>query len=307
MGILVMHKKFIKLFICSAVLCVAGCQSTDAALKPFSEDVIAKDQMARANSIKVTGNYSTEDMSAPSSEVVAAAAPAPQAKPVKPPKAEKKPLLGFMKKPPANNATATESPAPTNNVVAETKNPAEMDAIANQAYTTAQNNITYAPRPDPEPIDVKTFYKLGVGDKVRISVYGEPDLSGEFAVSSEGSVSFPLIGEVQASGKTLEQVRMAITKALKGEYLRDPQVTAEVIDFRPFYILGEVNKPGMYPYSAGLVLDNAIAIGGGYTYRADKRKFFIKHEKEQTETEVPITGIIYVSPGDTIRIAERIF
>ena len=304
MGILVMHKKFIKLFICSAVLCVAGCQSTDAALKPFSEDVIAKDQLARANSIKVSGNYSSEEVSYPSAEVVAA--PAPQAKPVKAPKPEKKPMLGFMKKP-ADVAPPVQAAPQPNAIVAEAKNPAEMDAIANQAYTTSQNNITYSTRPDPEPIDVKNFYKLGVGDKVRISVYGEPDLSGEFAVSSEGNVSFPLIGEVQASGKTLEQVRMAVTKALKGEYLRDPQVTAEVIGFRPFYILGEVNKPGMYPYSSGLVLDNAIAIGGGYTYRADKRKFFVKHEKEQVETEVPINGIIYVSPGDTIRIAERIF
>jgi polysaccharide export outer membrane protein len=304
-----MQKKFIKLFICSAMLCVAGCQSTNAALKPFSEDVITKDKVARTNSIKVTGNYNTEEASV-SAPVVAAPAPiyrepAPiAAKSVVAKKAEKKPLLGFMKKPDVTTQTVTPA---TVTPAHEQITPAELDAISNQAYTALQNDSSAYARPDPEPIDIKSFYKLGIGDKVRINVYGEPDLSGEFAISSEGTVSMPLIGEVTASGRTLDQLRLAITNTLKGAYLRDPQVSAEVIGFRPFYILGEVNKPGMYPYSAGLVLDNAIAIGGGYTYRAEKRKFYIKHEKEQVETEVPITGIIYISPGDTIRIAERIF
>jgi polysaccharide export outer membrane protein len=150
-------------------------------------------------------------------------------------------------------------------------------------------------------------YQLGAGDKIRLIIFGEKDLGGEFVVSGAGTVSLPLIGDVKASGLTVTQLQDSIATSLGNGYLKSPRVSVEVLNFRPFYILGEVGKPGMYPYSSGLTVDNAVALGGGFTYRADKRRVFIKRENQAEETEVSLKGAVMVSPGDTIRIAERIF
>lgn len=150
-------------------------------------------------------------------------------------------------------------------------------------------------------------YALGAGDRLRITVYGEPDLSGEFAVDGAGQVSFPLIGEITARGLTVRGFQTALAAALREGYLRDPKVAAEVVAFRPFYILGEVEKPGTYAYQNGLTVLSAVATAEGFTYRANQKVVYIRREGEQQETRYPLSSTTPVRPGDTIRIGERFF
>jgi len=150
-------------------------------------------------------------------------------------------------------------------------------------------------------------YKLGSGDKVRILVYNEPNLSGEFLVNASGQLAVPLIGDVTALDRTTTEIRKEIETKLAAGYLRSPQVSIDVLIFRPFYILGEVNKPGDYPYSTGLNVLRAVATANGYTYRADKRHVYLKRAGEKAETKYSISDNPSLHPGDTIRIGERYF
>jgi protein involved in polysaccharide export with SLBB domain len=151
-------------------------------------------------------------------------------------------------------------------------------------------------------------YKLGAGDKVRIIVYGESDLTGEFDVpGGAGTIAFPLVGDIKAGGMTVGEVQGEIEAKLRDGYLKDPHVSIEVLNYRPFYILGEVTKPGEYPYTNGLTVLNAVATANGFTYRADTRHVFIKRANEPAEQQYPLTSETPVSPGDTIRIKERFF
>ena len=150
-------------------------------------------------------------------------------------------------------------------------------------------------------------YTLGSGDKVRINVYGEDTLSGEFLVSGEGKVSMPLVGDVKAAGLTVNAFQEELRAALAQDYLKNPKVSVEVINYRPFYILGEVSKPGEYPYTHGLTVFNAVATAGGFTYRANQRRVFIRGKSDTREHGVELTGTTLVTPGDTIRIGERLF
>lgn len=150
-------------------------------------------------------------------------------------------------------------------------------------------------------------YTLGAGDKVRVIVYGEAALSGEFYVSSTGKISFPLIGDVPAASLTVQAFQQELENGLSQGYLKEPRVSVEVLTYRPYYILGEVNKPGEYPYASGLTVLNAVATAGGFTYRAQTKKVFIRRNKEASEAGYPLTSELPVAPGDTIRVAERLF
>ncbi len=150
-------------------------------------------------------------------------------------------------------------------------------------------------------------YRLGSGDKVRVIVFGEQALTGEFLVSGNGKISLPLLGEVQAAGLTIREFQNEVETALKDGYFKEPKVSAEVLNYRPFYILGEVNKPGEYPFTNGLTVLNAVATAQGFTYRANTKQVFIKRANETSEHKVPLTSSTTVAPGDTIRIAERFF
>lgn len=152
-----------------------------------------------------------------------------------------------------------------------------------------------------------TEYRLGPSDQLRIIVFGEEDLSGEFVVDNSGYVSLPLIGEVKASDKSIREFQIAVQDKLLDGYLKDPRVSAEVLNFRPYYILGEVENSGEYPFSGNLTVLNAVATAGGFTYRANKKVVFIKRAGEQTEIQYPLTVSTPVQPGDTVRIAERLF
>ena len=150
-------------------------------------------------------------------------------------------------------------------------------------------------------------YTLGPGDKIRLITFGEESLTGTFVVGASGQVALPLIGDVQAYGRTTRQVADDVTHQLADGFLKEPRVSIEVIDYRPFYILGEVNKPGLYPYTNGLTVDGAVATAGGFTYRANTHKVFIKPGLGQAERKLPLGSATPVHPGDTVRIAERYF
>lgn len=150
-------------------------------------------------------------------------------------------------------------------------------------------------------------YILGVGDRFRMTVYGEDDLSGEYEVGSTGMAALPLIGNVQAAGLTVRNFEEAVRSKLAEGYLRDPRVSVQVSNYRPFFILGEVSKPGGYPYVNGMTVLNAVALAGGYTYRADKKGITIMHANDPSKTEHPVGEEGIVQPGDVIRVPERFF
>ncbi len=150
-------------------------------------------------------------------------------------------------------------------------------------------------------------YRLGASDKLRIIVYGDDALSGEFGVSPSGTVSFPLVGELNVAGQTVAQVRSMIQERLKNGYMNDPRVSIEVLSYRPFYILGEVNKPGEYPFTPNLTIEGAVATAQGFTYRANMKRIYIRHSGEKTEERVSAQDVRPILPGDVIRVAERFF
>jgi polysaccharide export outer membrane protein len=149
-------------------------------------------------------------------------------------------------------------------------------------------------------------YRLGTGDKIRVTVYGETDLSGEFVVDGSGYVRLPLIGQVMAAGRDIHEFEGDVAAKLSEGYLRSPRVSAEVVNYRPFFILGEVNKPGEYPYVNGMNVVTAVALAGGYTYRADEDDVYIRRGG-RAEEEFPADERTAVMPGDIIRVTERFF
>ncbi|MEE8296010.1 MAG: polysaccharide biosynthesis/export family protein [Sphingomonadales bacterium] len=148
-------------------------------------------------------------------------------------------------------------------------------------------------------------YRLGSGDEIRINVFGEITLSGKFLVGDEGVVAMPLIGGIQAEGLTVQELENAIKAKLKPDYLKNPRVSVEVLNYRPFYILGEVNSPGSYPFVSGMTVLEGVALAGGFTYRAKKGKVYIRRAGSQDEVLILVTEIVL--PGDIITIRERIF
>lgn len=152
----------------------------------------------------------------------------------------------------------------------------------------------------------ETLYTLGSGDRLKVTVYGEADLSGEFQVDGAGGVSFPLIGQVLVKGLSLRQLEQRLVEKLKDGYLTNPRVSLEVLNYRPFYILGEVSKPGQYEYVSGITLYNAVAMAGGYTYRARQNKAQITRGNPEKVIEGSDHATI-ILPGDIINIQERFF
>lgn len=148
-------------------------------------------------------------------------------------------------------------------------------------------------------------YVLDAGDRVRVVVFGHEDLSGEFAVNSDGVIAFPLAGEVRAAQLTPQQLETAIAGGLGPKYLRNPRVSVEVLSYRPFYIMGEVRGPGSYPWSTGLTVRNAVALAGGYTYRAKESYVLITRVgTAEVKAADPAAQIL---PGDVIEVPERYF
>jgi len=151
-------------------------------------------------------------------------------------------------------------------------------------------------------------YRLGANDRVRIIVFGQPTLTGEFTLDGNGVLAFPLIGNVNAQGMTTGQLQQTIASRLDPDYLRNPSVSAEVITRRPFYVIGEVQKPGNYPYVTDMTALQAVAMAGGYTYRARQNNLYLKRlDANGRLVRVAATPETKIRPGDTVEIKERYF
>ena len=148
-------------------------------------------------------------------------------------------------------------------------------------------------------------YQLGAGDKLKITIFDEPDLSGEFELDGAGGVALPLIGQMQAMDLSPRELEARIEARLLDGYLLRPRVSIEVLSYRPFYIMGEVNQPGSYPYRAGLNVLNAAALAGGFTYRADEDDIAVKRGGKGDAKATDLESL--VRPGDIIRVKERLF
>jgi len=151
-------------------------------------------------------------------------------------------------------------------------------------------------------------YRLGPGDRLRIIVFGQKDMTGEFAVDGSGLLSFPLIGQVKAAGLTAEGLEREIANKLKPDYLRNPNVSVVVLTYRPFYIVGEVKTPGSYAYVTGMSVINAVAVAGGFTYRAKESSFYLdRTSKDGKKSRIDAGPDTQVQPGDVITVRERYF
>ena len=150
-------------------------------------------------------------------------------------------------------------------------------------------------------------YRLGIGDKLKISVFGEPDLSGQFEVNALGNVPVPLVGEVSAKDQTLDEFRAALAQRFAGGYLKSPKIGIEIVNYRPIYVQGEVKTGGEFQFRTGITIRDAIAMAGGYSYRANQSYVLIMRQGEPNEVRVPLPSKEPVLPGDNIRVAERMF
>ena len=150
--------------------------------------------------------------------------------------------------------------------------------------------------------------KLGPNDRLRITVFGQPTLTGEYSLDGNGVLAFPLIGNVPANGSTTIQLQQAIAAKLQPDYMVNPNVSAEVITRRPFYVIGEVQKPGNYPYVTDMTAVNAIAMAGGFTRRARKNDFYIRRlDKDGKVVRIEANVGTVLQAGDTLEVRERIF
>jgi len=164
-----------------------------------------------------------------------------------------------------------------------------------------------APAATAESAASASSYVLGPNDRIRLKVYGEADITGEYEIDSNGQVSIPLAGHIGAAGLTTKQLERSITSALAKGIVRDPRVNVEVALYRPYYILGEVKKGGEYPYRLGLTVMDAVASAGGFTYRANENKVFLRRSGASAEEVYALDAPILVFPGDNIRVPERFF
>jgi len=168
------------------------------------------------------------------------------------------------------------------------------------------------PEPGPNPPESATpsgdtAYLLGTGDKVRVIVFGEDDLGGEFQVDGSGFVRLPLIGQVKAADLSAHELENRIATALGNGYLNAPRVSVEVTDYRPFYILGEVNKPGQYPYVNDMSALNAVALAGGYTVKANDSWIYVRRGGQSDEQRVAADQTTKIRPGDVVRVPPTLF
>lgn len=160
---------------------------------------------------------------------------------------------------------------------------------------------------DPgSPQDSIEGYPLDSGDIVRVTVFREPDLTNDYELDGLGNISMPLIGAVAAKGLTARQLEQQISQQYSDGILVDPQVSAQVLTYRPFFVLGEVNNPGSYEYLSGMTVAQAVALAGGYTYRASQSGITLQRGGSEGDTySAPEDSTVL--PGDIVRVPERFF
>lgn len=179
-------------------------------------------------------------------------------------------------------------------------------ALSLVALFMAQVATAQLPAAAPAATDANA-YRLGPGDKLRITVFNEETLSGEYEVDGSGVLAMKLLGIIPAGGKTVPEVTRSIEDKLKEGYLLNPSVAIEVLNYRPFYVLGEVKEPGKYAYVTGMTVLNAVALAGGFTYRAKQRRVLVIRATDPDKKEEVAEQNTVIWPGDIIRVPERFF
>jgi polysaccharide biosynthesis/export protein len=160
----------------------------------------------------------------------------------------------------------------------------------------------------PIPAAPPGAYHLGPGDQIRIITLGEDQLTGEFRVNDAGAIALPLLGTIHTAGLTTAELEhVLVARLVQAQLIRDPSVSVEVSTYRPIFVLGEVNKPGEYPYQPGMTVVSAVAVAGGYTYRAVDDRASIVRSSDSKAVEWRAERQTYVRPGDVITIYERRF
>lgn len=154
--------------------------------------------------------------------------------------------------------------------------------------------------------DGDSRYLLDTGDRLRVFVYGQPNLSRLYTVDHDGKISVPLIGNITVRGMTTYGVESTLRQRLGREFVKDPQVTVDVQQNRPFFILGEVRNAGQYPYVSGMTIETAVAIAGGYSERANERKARITRRVNGFVEVIEVPPDYTVQPGDSVYVYERL-
>ncbi len=155
--------------------------------------------------------------------------------------------------------------------------------------------------------EVDAVYRLDTGDRIKITVFGHEDLSGEFEVDGTGRVAMPLIQFVEVGGLSVREAESAIEGKLSPDYLKNPKASVEILNYRPFYILGEVENPGSYQYVTGMTVLESVALAGGFTYRARQKKMTVIRASDPEKKKVRAWIDTKVLPGDVIEVPERRF
>ncbi len=148
-------------------------------------------------------------------------------------------------------------------------------------------------------------YRLGAGDLVKIVVYGEPDLSLETRVDSVGVINYPFIGNLELTGKSVDQVKKQLVVGLKDGYLINPEVTVTIVDYRQFFVNGRVKKPGGFAFQPGMTVQKSISLAGGFDVRADKEDIYLTRGEEGKSKKTTLDTII--QPGDVITVKRSFF
>lgn len=149
---------------------------------------------------------------------------------------------------------------------------------------------------------------LRPGEKIKITVYGEESLTGDYDINPAGYVTVPLVGAVKAAGRSQAELGKDLAnRYVRGGFLQDPHITVAVVQFRPFYVLGEAVTPGEYPFRSGLNVHSAVAMAGGFTYRASRTYVLIRHAGDEVWKEYSLAEPVPIAPGDLIRVPERYF
>jgi protein involved in polysaccharide export with SLBB domain len=159
----------------------------------------------------------------------------------------------------------------------------------------------------PLPAAEEGPYQLGAGDRLRLQVFGQEDLSQEYIVSDSGAITVPLIGAVDAEGRTVAELEEEIARQLSAGILVNPNVTAEVLTYRPFFVLGETRSPGQYPYVPRMTVLTAVSMAGGFTFRAEKDAVSITRMADGQMSEFRADPLDFVQPGDVVNVHERFF
>lgn len=185
--------------------------------------------------------------------------------------------------------------------------PEQRASIAPAPAESATPILNLPEAPDSPVFSLASDYKLGPGDRLTITVFNEKDLSVDVRLSDAGTLSFPLLGEVRAQGMTIGMLQDYLAEQLRTGYLVNPQVYVSIVEYRQFFVNGEVNKPGGLSFMPGLTVRKAIALAGGFTPRASFSKIFVIHEDDPFGRSRAVTLDTFLRPGDILTVEQSFF